>query len=147
MEHIFVAGAYFLTDKKDVDCYNVIANLLKQKFPKVNVYTPLDIEKFRTEFIQKNPSVSKREVDKAMVEYDLNLVKNSKLLVVDVSNKSTGVGIELGSVLGKHKNIVFVAKTGSKISDMITGAFWDEEVKYYNFEDDLKQIINNIKIK
>ena len=33
MEHIFVAGAYFTTNKNDTDIYPYITEVLKSKYP------------------------------------------------------------------------------------------------------------------
>ena len=81
-----------------------------------------------------------------MVDYDLLLVKTAKMLVVDVSNKSTGLGIELGTIVNDNKPLIFVAKEGSKISNMVYGAFPEIEVNFYSNKEDLEKIIENIKL-
>ena len=55
----------------------------------------------------------------------------NKILIVDVSNKSTGLGIELGTIINVNKPIVFVAKHGCQISNMVLGAFPNIKVNYY----------------
>ena len=146
MEHIFVAGAYFTTDKKDTDMYPLITNLLKNKFPTLKIIMPTDIEKYRADFIQNNPDASLKEINKAMVDYDLYLIKTAKILIVDVTNKSTGLGIELGTIVNDNKPLIFVAKEGSQISNMVYGAFPEMEINFYSNPEDLKEIINKINL-
>ncbi|MBQ3158093.1 MAG: hypothetical protein IJB98_00185 [Clostridia bacterium] len=146
MVHIFVAGAYFTTNKNDTDMYPFITNILKRKFPSLNIIMPTDIEKYRENFINQNPNASIKQINKAMVDYDLLLVKTAKMLVVDVSNKSTGLGIELGTIVNDNKPLIFIAKEGSKISNMVYGAFPEIEVNFYSNKEDLEKIIENIKL-
>ena len=90
MEHLFVGGAYFMMDNGTIESYKIIAEMLEKQFKNYKIYTPLDIEEFRQNYIKNNPNSDKNIVDSAMVEYDLNLVKNSKLFVVDVILIFTG---------------------------------------------------------
>ncbi len=144
MEHIFVGGAYFATDKNDIDIYPYIAKILKDKYPNFNVIMPTDIEDYRNRYIQEHPTATLQQINKAMVDYDLQLVKTAKMLIVDVSNKSTGLGIELGTIINDNKPIIFVAKQGSQISNMVYGTFPSIKVNYYKDLEDLKNILSNI---
>lgn len=146
MEHIFVGGAYFMMDNSTMESYKEIAKILGEKFNNYRIYTPLDIENFRQNYIKNNPNANKNQIDSAMVDYDLHLVKTSKLFVVDVTNKSLGVGIELGTVKNSQTKVVFVAKFGSQISDMVTGAFPQQKVNFYKDEQQLKNIIKSINL-
>ena len=146
MEHIFVGGAYFMMDNSTIESYKEIAKILGEKFNNYRIYTPLDIENFRQNYIKNNPNANKNQVDSAMVDYDLHLVKTSKLFVVDVTNKSLGVGIELGTVKNSQTKVVLVAKFGSQISDMVTGAFPQQKVNFYKYEQQLKNIIKSINL-
>ena len=58
MEHIFVGGAYFATDKNDIDVYTYIAKILKDKYPNFNVIMPTDIEDYRNRYIQEHPTAT-----------------------------------------------------------------------------------------
>lgn len=146
MEHIFFGGAYFMMDNSTIESYKTIAEIFEKQFKKYKIYTPLDIENFRKNYIKNNPNADKDVVDCAMVEYDLNLVKNSKLFVVDVSNRSLGVGIELGIAKSNNTKVVLVAKQNCQVSDMVTGAFSQSKINFYKDEKDLKNIIKSIKL-
>ena len=84
-----------------------------------------------------------------MVDYDLDLVRNCDIMVCDISQISTGLGIELGVALEHNKKIVFFYETGSYVSNMIKGAFSKAEfIEYQNIES-LKQsllaVMNKLK--
>ncbi len=137
---IFVAGAFFLTSEQDTRVYQDIARMLSS-IRGVEVYQPIDIENYRQQYKKAHPKDSKATYDRIMVDYDLKLIKDSDLIIADVSNKSTGLGIELGTAKECGNKIEFIAKKGSQISNMVFGAFPDQEVQYYNDIDDLKKIV------
>lgn len=143
MRKIFVIGAYFNTDSESTDVYPYIVNVLKSKFPDSEIIMPTDIEDYRERCIYENPQATLKEINKAMVDFDLDMVKSSDLLFADVSNKSTGLGIELGIAKEYSKKIVFVANEKCGVSNMVFGAFPEHEVKRYASLEDLKNIILN----
>ena len=81
-----------------------------------------------------------------MVNYDLNFVKEADLLFVNLSNKSFGVGMELGIAKEYNKKVFLVAKQGTQISNMVLGAFPNSKVHYYSNQNELFEIIENIEI-
>ena len=54
-------------------------------------------------------------------------IDNARFIVVDISQASTGMGLEVGYLLSKlkeqNKYVCFIAKEGSKISPHITGMY------------------------
>jgi hypothetical protein len=117
---IFLAGAVSVANDKQLNKYNVYKDIL-EKYGKLTV--PDDIWAYRENCIKMNPNASKLEIDRMMVEYDLSRVKNSDLVVCDLSMQSTGMGLELGVVYENKNKIIFCYEKGSYISNMITGAF------------------------
>lgn len=145
MKKVFILGAYFNTSKSDTNAYPLLANLFKKHFKNIEVIVPTDIENYKENFKLNNPNVSDQLVDKAMVDFDLAQIKAADLLFADVTNKSTGVGIELGVAKENNKNIVFCAKENSKISSMVYGAFPDKEIHFYRDVNDLENLISKLK--
>ena len=146
MKNIFIMGAFFNTDQQDIDVYSYIADVFKTTFKNVSITQPIDIENYRNNFIKENPNADINTINKAMVDYDLFKIKKADLLFCDVSNKSTGVGIELGVAKEHNINIVFCAKKNSKISNMVYGAFPDKNVYYYSSLNDLQKYIKTLKL-
>ncbi|MBQ9792296.1 MAG: hypothetical protein IJW32_00930 [Clostridia bacterium] len=146
MKNIFIMGAFFNTDQQDIDAYSYITDVFKNSFENINVTQPIDIENYRNNFIKENPNADINTINKAMVDYDLFKIKQADLLFCDVSNKSTGVGIELGVAKENNINIVFCAKQNSKISNMVYGTFPDKNVYFYSSLDDLKEYIKTLKV-
>lgn len=146
MKNIFIMGAFFNTDQQDIDVYSYIADVFKTTFKNVNITQPIDIENYRNNFIKENPNADINTINKAMVDYDLFKIKQADLLFCDVSNKSTGVGIELGVAKENNINIVFCAKKNSKISNMVYGAFPDKNVYFYSSLNDLQEYIKTLKL-
>ena len=146
MKKIFIGGAYFATAPEDISVYSFVADVLKKRNPNLEITTPNDIETYRNYFSLKHPHARDEEVNKVMVEYDLEKLKEADVIIADVSNKSTGLGLELGTVRGEDKFFVFIAKKGCMISNMLYGAFPNVEVKRYGSLNELKAIMEQLAI-
>ena len=143
---LFLAGAVSTATESQLEKYNTYKTILEE-FGTLTF--PDKIWEYREKCIREFPEKSKLEIDKLMVDFDLDLVRNCDVMICDISQISTGLGIELGTILEQNKKIVFFYETGSYVSNMITGAFSDSEfIEYQNIED-LKQsllaVMNKLK--
>ena len=143
---LFLAGAVSTATESQLEKYNTYKTILEE-FGTLTF--PDKIWEYREKCTREFPEKSKLEIDKLMVDFDLDLVRNCDVMICDISQISTGLGIELGTILKQNKKIVFFYETGSYVSNMITGAFSDSEfIEYQNIED-LKQsllaVMNKLK--
>ena len=143
---LFLAGAVSTATESQLEKYNTYKTILEE-FGTLTF--PDKIWEYRQKCIREFPEKSKLEIDKLMVDFDLDLVRNCDVMICEISQISTGLGIELGPILEQNKKIVFFYDTGSYVSNMITGAFSDSEfIEYQNIED-LKQsllaVMNKLK--
>ena len=127
---IFLAGAVSSASENQLQKYNVYKAVL-ESFGDLTF--PDKIWEFRQKCIDENPEKTKIEIDKLMTDYDLNLVRESDIIVCDISQVSTGLGIELGVALEHKKKIIFFYEKGSYISNMITGSF--SKCSFFEYED------------
>ena len=137
---IFLGGAVSSASRNQLAKYNIYKNAL-EGFAKLSV--PDDIWTYRQKCIDENPDKSKFEIDKMMVDYDLQCVKNTDLMICDISQQSTGLGIELGIVYENNIKIIFFYEKGSYISNMITGAFSASLFIEYDDLQDLEEKVRN----
>lgn len=71
-----------------------------------------------------------------MTDFDLQRVKQSDVMVCDISMQSIGLGIELGVASIYDKKMIFCYQKGSYVSSMITGTFCDAVyIEYENLQD------------
>lgn len=146
MKTIFVMGAFFDTNQEDINSYSLVKQAFLEKFKNVKIIEPFDIENYQKDFLKNNPDKSFLDSIIAMVNYDLDMVKKSDLLFVNLTNKSFGVGMELGIAKEFNKKAVFIAKENTQISNMVLGGFSIEKVNYYSSFQDIKNIINRIEL-
>jgi hypothetical protein len=143
---LFLAGAVSTATENQLEKYNTYKTILEE-FGTLTF--PDKIWEYREKCIREFPEKSKLEIDKLMVDFDLDLVRNCDVMICDISQISTGLGIELGTMLEQNKKIVFFYETGSYVSNMITGAFSDSEfIEYQNIEDlrqSLLAVMNKLK--
>lgn len=144
MKQIFVGGAFFTTKKEDTDVFPFVVNIIKENIKNAKVIQPTDIEVYRENVKKNNPDILLQNLNKAMVDYDLNLIKTSDLFIADVTNKSIGLGLELGVAWENNVTVELVARTGANISNMVFGAFPYNKVSYYSTLQDLENIIKDI---
>lgn len=144
MEHIFVGGAFFTTKKEDTDVFPFVVKVLENNTKNIKIIQPTDIEDYRKSVEKNNPNISLKDLNKAMVDYDLELIRTSSLMIADITNKSLGLGLELGIIKQNNVPLELVARKGAKISNMIFGAFADCDVYYYDSLEELEKIIIEI---
>lgn len=81
-----------------------------------------------------------------MVQYDLSEVRSSDLIICDLSEISTGMGLELGVAHEISKKILFLYKKNSYVSNMITGAFMNScFIEYRDIKELEKKLETEIK--
>ena len=143
---IFLGGAVSVASQEQLEKYNVYKEILSE-FGTLTV--PDNIWDYRQKCIQQNPNAEKVEIDKMMVDYDLEIVRGTDLMICDISQQSTGLGLELGVALENKKKIIFFYEKGAYVSNMLTGAFFENEfVEYENINrlrENLKTIMQKIK--
>lgn len=147
---IFLAGAVSFAPNKHVDKFKIYENTVKEIFPNCNLTTPDIIWEFRDKCIKKHPDYSTPQINNLMTDFDLQKVKECDVMICDTSVQSTGFGLELGVALENKKRVAFFYEKGSKVSNMLTGAFLGSNfVEYEKIEDlekALKQFLTNLKL-
>lgn len=142
---IFLAGAVSSADENQLNKYEVYKQILKEFATQLT--TPDNIWEFRQNCITNNPKKTKLQIDKLMTDYDLDCVRNSQLIVCDISVQSIGMGIELGVAHENHVPIVFCYEKGTKVSNMITGSFNKSEfIEYDNLTDLSQKLQKTLKL-
>ena len=141
IKKVFIIGAVTGVEDEVMDTYNSTESIVSQAFPEAEITTPNTIMDFRNDFVAKHKDATEQEINREMVAFDLFKVQTADLLVADVSIVSTGVGIELGSVFQKQKNVLLFARQGCVVSNMVLGAFADCPLhRYETFEDFKNQL-------
>ena len=135
---IFLAGAVSFAYESQIQKYEIFEKVLKKKFRKSEIITPKNICQFREAFKNEHKRTKEIVLNQKMVDFDLEHIKTSDLVVCDLSELSTGLGLELGVVLESKKNIIFFFEKGSYISNMIFGAFPNAKFVMYDNLTDLK---------
>lgn len=139
---IFLAGAVSFAKKEQLEKYNVYKSVLMNQIKDIVLVTPDDIWNYRKHCETHNFDLKKIQIDNLMVQYDLSEVKSCDLIVCDLSEISTGMGLELGVALENNKKILFLYKKNSYVSNMITGAFMNSCFIEYS---DIKELEKKLK--
>ena len=75
---------------------------------------------------------------------DVNWIRESHLLIAEVSTPSHGVGYEIGYALDLGKPVLCLHRVDAKVSKMITGNTHSKlAVESYNHWDEIKRILNS----
>jgi len=79
-----------------------------------------------------------------LMERTLREIDASDVVVVDLTEKGVGVGIEVGYAAAKNMPIITIAGTGSPISETLRGI--SREVFEYNQYDDLDSLFTKMRV-
>lgn len=133
---LFLAGAVSTATENQTKKYDIYKSVL-EKFGSLTF--PDKIWEYRQKCINEFPEKSKFEIDNLMTDYDLNQVRECDIMVCDISELSTGLGIELGVALERKKKVAFFYEKGAYVSNMITGSFFGCPFVEYENEKELKE--------
>lgn len=83
--------------------------------------------------------------DRDLMDAALGEIDNSDLIMVELSNKSVGVGLEAGYAKAKGKTVVYLYKKGSDLQQTVNGIA-DYVIEYSDVDDVLAWLEENEKL-
>ena len=126
-EIILITGSVMNSDEESVSIYKSLLSMID--IENYQVSTPLDTMAFKGN-------------DYERYERAMTLLKNTKLMIAEMSITSTGQGMELQQAVIYDIPILVIAKQGSKISSLVKGCKNVKKIIYYDKIDDIR---NDVK--
>lgn len=123
---ILITGAVLTSNNNSIDTYNKLISWLDKNTYEIS--SPLDTMKFKGNDSER--------YDRAM-----QLLQDTKLIIAEMSNISTGQGIELQEAATLNIPVLVIAKNNSKISGLVKGCKNVKEIIYYDNIEDIKDNI------
>ena len=123
---ILITGAVLSSDDSMIKIYEKIISLIDTS--KYSVSSPLDTMRFDGNDIERYKRA-------------MNLLQDTKLVIAEMSNISTGQGMELQEAVNLNIPILVIAKEGSKISGLVKGWNNVKTIIYYNKIEDIEDKI------
>ena len=71
-------------------------------------------------------------------------IDSCKLVIIDLTEKGVGLGIEAGYAFAKGIPVITIAKCGSDVSETIAGI--SKKVMFYNDIEDIENLIEKLRI-
>lgn len=124
---ILITGSVLSSNEESIETYQKIVGVVDKE--KYLVSSPLDTMKFTGN-------------DKERYQRAMNLLKDTKCVIADVSTVSAGQGMELQEAVNLNIPILVIAKNGSKVSGLIKGCSAVKRIIYY---DEIDNITSEIK--
>ncbi len=121
-----ITGAVLSSDDSMTKIYEKIISLIDTS--KYSVSSPLDTMRFDGNDIERYKRA-------------MNLLQDTKLVIAEMSNISTGQGMELQEAVNLNIPILVIAKEGSKISGLVKGWNNVKTIIYYNKIEDIEDKI------
>lgn len=138
---IFIGGAVSDCDNTILNHYDDLKNAILADNASFEITTPNDIKKYALSL--KNCVSNEREIFAKMVDFDLRKVREADFFIADVTNKSTGLGLELGVALETGANVLLYAQKGASTSNML--ACFSPIIYYENLEEKTNDILSKLK--
>jgi len=145
MTSVYISGSLRHIPREWWDIYEKIGKVvedfgLKAYIP--HVHTPQNVN-HTIEHIMSSDDDLSDGVHKDIFHNDILHVENSKLVIAEVSNPSTGSGIELGVAIKIGKPIICLAKKDAVVTSLVRGAAQSgliHMIRYETGEDALQQL-------
>ena len=123
---ILITGSILNSNPSSINIYEKIIGFIDRD--KYEVYSPLDTMKF--------VGSDEEKYNRAM-----DLLKDTKLMIAEMSSISTGQGMELQEAVRLETPVLVIAKNGSKISSLVKGCKNIKSIIYYENIENIKNDI------
>ena len=124
---ILITGAVLTSSEDSINTYSKLVSFIGNK---QEVSSPLDTMQFKGNDVER-------------YERAMNLVKKSKLVIAEMSQVSTGQGMELQEAANHNFPILVIAKKGSKVSGLVKGCRMVKDIVFYDEIEDVKENVLN----
>ena len=129
LKNIMITGT--ITSAKE-DSMKIYEILVEELTPYANnIYSPIDTIKFKG-------------TNEEMYKRAMRLLQKTDLVIAEMSNPSTGQGMELQEAVRLNIPIIIVAKKESKISSTVLGSGKIKETFFYDNKKDIKDNLSRI---
>lgn len=128
-KQVLVTGAVLATDPELTDNYKKLNDTITCERYCLSIHSPLATMKFKG-------------TDEERYVRAMELVGIADVIIAEMSNVSTGQGMELQEATRLGKPILVIARTGSKISGLIKGCPNVKNVLFYDDVYDISEDIN-----
>ena len=127
-EKILITGSVMNSDEELVNTYKSLISMID--IENYQISTPLDTMIFKGN-------------DYERYERAMTLLKDTKLMIAEMSITSTGQGMELQQAVIQDIPILVIAKQGSKISSLVKGCKNVKNIIYYDKIEDIRNDVKN----
>lgn len=128
-ENIMITGTITTAGEESLKIYKILVEELSQYTNKI--YSPIDTIKFKG-------------TNEEMYLRVMKILQGTDLVIAEMSNPSTGQGMELQEAVRLNIPIVIIAKNGSKISSTVLGSGKIRKVIFYDEKEEIKGKISDI---
>lgn len=146
MTEVYISGSLLHSDREWWNIYEKIGEVVQQfgLIPYIpHIHTPATVNSNIENIIgSKDDS---HPVHESVFLQDKKTVENCKLVIAEVTNPSTGSGIELGWAISNRKPIICLAKKGAKVTSLIKGPANSGLVYLIRYENE-KDALDQLKI-
>ena len=122
-ENIMITGTITTAKEDSLKIYEILSAELSKYTNKI--YSPLKLFKFKG-------------TNEEMYKRVMTLLKETDLVIAEMSSPSTGQGMELQEAVRLDIPIIIIAKKGSRISSTVLGCGKIKEVFFYDSIDEIK---------
>lgn len=122
-KNIVITGAITTAKEESLEIYKILVEKLSQYTD--NIYSPIDTIEFK--------GTSEEIYRRAM-----KMIQDADLVIAEMSNPSTGQGMELQEAVRLGIPIIVIAKKGTKISNTVLGSGKVMKVIFYDEIEEIK---------
>ena len=123
---ILITGSVMNSNPESINTYNELISMIDNE--QYDISSPLDTMKFKGNDFER-------------YERAINMLNKTSLMIAEMSNVSTGQGMEIQQAAILGIPILVIAKIGSKVSGLVKGCPVVRNIAFY---EDIKEIKDEI---
>ncbi|MCX6822613.1 MAG: hypothetical protein NTX91_01265 [candidate division SR1 bacterium] len=132
-KNILILGSIPGTDQEKVELYEALIDACKSALPTFTILSPMGAQTLAKDDNEKRRNVFQK-------------IKKASLIIGDLTSESTAQGVEMREAETKKKPFIITAKTGSRISGIVSASPSLKMKIFYNDLNDVKiQLIDVLK--
>ena len=125
---ILITGSVMNSDSQSVEIYTKLISMIDSE--KYDVSSPIDTMQFHG-------------TDNERYERAIQILNKSRLMLAEMSNVSTGQGMEIQEAANLNIPVLVIAKENSKISGLVKGCPVVKKIVFYNDISSIKTEVDN----
>lgn len=132
---VFLMGPFNAVLDENHKRFNQYEKILTKFFNKRDLVVPDDISRYGNKCQKENPALSTTQICKMRVDFATEQLRQSDLIICDLSRTTIVTGMYLGVAFERNKDVIVCCERMPHLSCVVTGAFPNSIIEYNDLDE------------